>query len=167
MNRPTLPAASGRAAGRPGAPGACLLALLVLALAPGCAFRRDLTNPQFRALDTSAVKVGQSTWVDVLATLGPPTPANAEAIGQEAASLRLFRYPCTEVRTTSFTFPLYLILPFSWTDDALVADTVIEFDAQGVVSAIHQSGQVGIWRPFSGEEDRAPGWARTTDGGGP
>ena len=142
-----------------------LVATLVLALLPGCAFNREVVNPQFRNLDTSALKVGVSSWTDVLAKLGPPTPPNSEAIGQEGASLRFFRYPCSEVRTTGFTFPIGLVLPFTWTDDQLVADTVIEFDDNGLVAAIHQSGQVGIWRPWDDEDDRPAGWARTTDGG--
>ena len=145
-------------------PSARLVATLVLALLPGCAFNREVVNPQFRNIDTSGLKVGVSSWMDVLAQLGPPTPPNSEAIGQEGASLRFFRYPCSEVRTAGFTFPIGLVLPFVWVDDQLVADTVIEFDDKGLVAAIHQSGQVGIWRPFDDEDDRPAGWARTTDG---
>ena len=148
-------------------PTARFVATLVLALLPGCAFNREVVNPQFRSLDTSSLKVGVSTWMDVLAKLGPPTPPNSEAIGQEGASLRFFRYPCSEIRTTGFTFPVALVLPFSWVDDQLVSDTVIEFDDKGLVAAIHQSGQAGIWRPWDDEDDRPAGWARTTDGGKP
>jgi len=146
-------------------PTARFVATLVLVLLPGCAFNREVVNQQNRSIDTSGLKVGVSSWMDVLAQLGPPTPPNSEAIGQEGASLRFFRYPCSEVRTTGFTFPIGLILPFTWTDDQLVADTVIEFDDNGLVAAIHQSGQVGIWRPWDDEDDRPAGWARTTDGG--
>lgn len=141
-----------------------LLATLVLALLPGCAFNREVVNPQYRNLDTSGLKVGVSSWMDVLAKLGPPTPPNSESIGQEGASLRFFRYPCTEVRTTGFTFPIGLVLPFTWVDDQLVEDTVIEFDDNGLVAAIHHGGQGGIWRPWDDEDDRPPRFATTTDG---
>ena len=145
-------------------PTARLVATLVLALLPGCAFNREVVNPQLRSVDTSGLKVGVSSWMDVLDQLGPPTPPNVESIGQESPSLRFFRYPCTEVRTTGFTFPFGLVLPFTWVDDELVADTVIEFDDKGLVAAIHQSHRVGIWRPWDDEDDRPPGWARTSDG---
>ena len=145
-------------------PTARLVATLVLALLPACAFNREVVNPQNRGIDTSGLQVGVSSWLDVLAQLGPPTPPNSESIGQEGASLRFFRYPCTEVRTTGFTFPFGIVLPFTWVDDELVADTVIEFDDKGLVAAIHQSGNVGIWRPFDGEDDRPAGWVRTSEG---
>ena len=139
-------------------------AALLLALLPACAFTRSEVNPQFDRLDTSKIRVGQSTWMDVLERLGPPTPPNSETIGREGASLRFFRYPHTQQRVAGFTFPVALILPFRWTDDVLVSDTVIEFDEAGLVKSIYQSGQDGIWRPIQDDDDREPGWTGRVEG---
>jgi hypothetical protein len=129
-----------------------------------CTFHKETVNETFRNLDTSSIRVGESNWLEVLETLGPPTPPNSEAVGVEGATLRFFRYPSTDKTSVGFIFPLGLILPFSWVDETLVYDTVIEFDRAGIVTAVHQGGSQAIWRPFSDESDRPAPWVETTDG---
>ena len=140
--------------------------VLLLAVAlPGCQFSRTIVNPQFERLDTSAIQVGKTSWLEVLHILGPPTPPNSEAIGREGATLRFFRYPYSDQHTVGFTWPAGLVLPFRWSDEVLACDTVIEFDEAGIVKGVYQSGQDGIWVPLQGEGSREPQWVDRADTG--
>lgn len=138
-----------------------LSALAALLVIQGCAFRTTVFNPFTADLDPAWIEPGTTTWVDVLDRWGPPMPRTSEALTTELPTLRYFRYTKTVTKTfVVFIPPMYLILPWSWTDEQRTREVMVEFDDAGVVSDAYVRTEDAIWPPFESEADREPG--RTT-----
>lgn len=130
--------------------------VLAAALAGGCAFQRTAVNESWREADPSGLRVGRSTFVDVLDLLGPPALASEERYGRELPSLRAFRYPFASTRAVHFTPGYWISLPCVWTDDQRPREILVEFDDAGVVSRVTARTEGSIWRPLQGESSREP-----------
>jgi len=132
-----------------------LVALMGVALT-GCSFHRYRSNENYKNLDTTGLKVGESTWLDVLEQLGPPSPGTSETMGPDAFSVSFFKYTSTDRRETDFLFAFYLMLPFYWHDEGPDFELMVEFDREGVVSDIYTTEQETLWKPIESEASRAP-----------
>ena len=131
----------------------CALTLLLT----GCTFHRVKSNRAFRDVDPGGVVVGQSTWRDVLQTLGPPSGSTTERIREGFTGVTTFRYACADERHTRFLLAAILFLPFQWSDQQTGYELVVEFDGDGVVSDMYAVEEDSVWRPLSepkGPEDR-------------
>lgn len=129
-----------------------LPALLLLAgLAAGCTFARTTSNEVFRDLDANAIVIGKSTFRDVLNTLGTPSGASAERIGNGVPNMVTFRYNCLDQKQVSFLFSYLLKLPFQWSDKQTGHALIVEFTADGTVADLCEVGQSAVWMPFQSE----------------
>ena len=123
-----------------------LAAGLFCTLGAGCSLQRTVVNWKVQELDPSFIVPGETTFFDVLRTLGPPTGK---------PSRRYLRYTASDRRTSTFQFKLlFLRLPFRWSDEQQVREIQVEFDAQGVVSAVYESEMSTVRPPLEGEEMR-------------
>ena len=126
-----------------------LLTLCLLALSlSSCSFHRVQSNATFLELDMSPVRVGESTWRDVLETFGPPSGSTTEKIRAGLSGISTFRYACAEERHTSFLLAAILFLPFKWSDIQTGRELVVEFDADGVVYDMYLVEEDSVWRPL-------------------
>ena len=135
----------------------CAVVALSAALLSGCVFQRSVVNEQTQDLDLSFIRVGTTTWEDVLENLGPPDVP--------IKNLRLFQYKHAERRTTGFTIRYFLFLPWTWYDEQVEDMVTIELDERGVVSHVGRSRHGTIRPPLEGEESR-PKLESETIGGG-
>jgi len=131
----------------------CLLALIHLT---ACHFHKSITNDWVRHLDTSAIKVGETTQMEVLETLGPPAPTSTTERATRNVSEQHFKYTCWETRRCSLILGHILVLPFVWRDQRNVDELVVEFDEMGIVSDCYRVTDDCIWQPLQGEGSREP-----------
>ncbi|RKY19643.1 MAG: hypothetical protein DRQ55_10145 [Planctomycetota bacterium] len=134
-----------------------LLALLALAAfcLPGCLFHRTRSNEHVLDLDTASIRVGQTTWSEVLDTLGPPAVANQnEDIGTYLSERHLL-YRVTDSRDLTLIIPPVAVLPFMrWADTEEYHELLITFDEDGVVDGVFVEEVGSIWELTQDEEDR-------------
>lgn len=128
-------------------------AVLLLA---GCSFNRTLINPGTADLNTSFIKVGQTTSSDILNTLGCPSPIVNKGDYAQRVSERHLRYTTTEVKKVHFVFGYGLMFPFKWADSQIIEELLIEFNEAGTVSGVYRTSRDTIWQPLQSEEQRAP-----------
>jgi len=144
-------------------------ASLVLSLASGCVFSKQVTNAHVLELDSSRIVVGETTALDVLNSWGPPAPTDPLGLLQPASpghfvpGSRVYRYVSKEKRCASFLalapidgapVPVMPILPFLWCDDQPAYVLVLEFDEGGVVKRVSKGTTQTVWRPWSSGSDR-------------
>ena len=129
---------------------------LLLAL-PGCSFRRVVGNEWIQRADKSAIRVGESNWLDVMRALSLPPPDVPEEIGIRLAGRDLIHYTTWDSRCfTIGSEMLLLITPFRWCSRRETYELAVEFDQRGVVSAVHETTRGNYWPPFQDEGDAAP-----------
>ncbi len=133
-------------------PHVILACLMVLALA-GCTFHRTQSNHQLRELDPESIKIGESTWHDVLDKLGPPSGGTVEKI-RAGTSMMAFHYACADQKSFNVVLAYLLSLPFKWTDKQMGFELIVEFDAKGVVADVYAVREHSVWRPFQARKDR-------------
>ncbi|MHC4943753.1 MAG: hypothetical protein ACYTG7_12120 [Planctomycetota bacterium] len=136
---------------------AFFLLVTVAVTLPACVFERVHVNPGVRDLDTSNLKVGETTWREVLRELGPPNMTTPQDNPLKNISKRHLKYAFRDSKTTSFMLFYLLLLTFSWEDSHPVHELLIEFDEKGVVSGIFLSTTDTIWTPLTSEDSREPG----------
>jgi len=129
----------------------------VLVLGQGCVFNRTVANEQVRNLDTSFIRPGQTTAIEVLNRLGPPPPL-PDIIDQQNKYFTddFVRYACHETRRTEFRLTQILFLPFLWSDTQAIYETMITFDNKGVVKEVIKTQRKTIRPPFKNESSRPP-----------
>ena len=107
-----------------------LLALPACVALTGCTWQRLQSNEALRELDVSAIKVGESTWRDVLDRLGPPSGSTTERI-RGLDSMVSFRYACADEKVFTFFLAYLLVLPFRWGDVQTGSELVVETARHG------------------------------------
>ena len=134
------------------------LLLIVLCVAPltGCAFHRVVINEDFSRLDTSFIETGRTDYMTVLKRMGPPGPISVDRDSVESISERHLRYSTVDTRDADLKIAYYLILPFKWSSTAVTADTLIEFDENGVVTNVTKVRRDNVWRPLQDASGLAP-----------
>jgi hypothetical protein len=133
----------------------CVLA--IAALVPfclACSFERQVVNAQFRDLDVSFIKIGKTSFYDVIDHIGPPSPVKDLNDNVNLVSDRHLRYICVESRTTSFLFAILLVAPFQWTDSQTIDEIFIEVDQKGLVSGVYRTMRDTVRPPFESSEGR-------------
>lgn len=133
-----------------------LVALVALLSLSACTFSKIQVNKSLKDMDVSSIEVGETTWREVLRTLGPPAPTGDQENPLKNASARHLKYVFFESKYTAFLFGYIAILRFDWTDDQSVRELLVEFDEDGVVSGIFRTTNDTIWRPLQGEGSRDP-----------
>lgn len=131
-------------------------ALLLIVVLPACTYHKSVTNEWVKHVDTSQIVVGESTHMDVLEKIGPPSPVFASERAVKNVASSHFIYSCWENRGVDFNIGYILVLPFGWTDQRVVESLVVEFDDKGLVSDIYRVKDDLIWRPLQGEGSRDP-----------
>ena len=97
---------------------------------------------------TDFIEIGQTTFLEVLRELGPPT---------SRPSRRHLKYTATDRRTCGFRLRvMFLLLPFKWSDEQRAEELQVEFDPDGVVSGVYKSWMNSVRPPLQGEEIRPP-----------
>jgi hypothetical protein len=130
-----------------------LFILLALALT-ACTFHQTVVNENATNLPIDKIVVGQTKWLDVLETLGPPTMLSAQENATSNISKYHMRYATSQTKKIEFLLGYYVVLPFSWADTQATDAIYIEFDNDGVVSYIAREWSEALWRPFSSPENR-------------
>lgn len=128
----------------------------LLSMLSGCTFSKMVVNPGHQNLDTSFIKVGETTAYDVLNELGPPAPVTDQSENVRFVSARHLRYITYEEKTTRFLFAIGLVTPFEWTDGQVVEELLIELDEGGHVSNVYRTLRDTIRPPLEKEKDREP-----------
>jgi hypothetical protein len=132
------------------------LLVVVAVTMPACVFERIQSNPGVRDLDTSNIKVGETTWREVMRELGPPNMTAPTDNPLKYVSKRHLKYAFRDGKTTSFILFYLLMMTFSWEDGHPVHELLIEFDEKGVVSGIVLSTTDTIWAPLESDASREP-----------
>lgn len=130
------------------------IALLLLGGSTGCSFKRIVGNQDVRTMDLSFVKIGETKWMDVMKTLGPPVPLGTQDDSRRNISDRHLRYGCFEGRFFKFALPLDLVLPFTWGENINVVEILFELDEDGYVTQVTRTKRDMIWMPFERERRR-------------
>lgn len=134
-----------------------VLVCVLLLAAPGCAFRRVVSNEWLLEADTGAIAVGESDRLDVMRALSLPPPDVPEEIGIRTAGRDLMSYGIWDSRCfTIGSEVLLLVTPFRWCSRRHIYELAVEFDRRGVVSAVHETTRGNYWPPFQAEADAAP-----------
>lgn len=136
----------------------CTAIALGSVLLSGCVFQRTVTNDRSQNADLSFIRIGKTTWEEIVEHLGPPDVP--------LKNLRLFQYRHTERRTSGFNIRYFLFLPWSWYDEQVEERVTIEFDTNGVVSYVGRSRHGTIRPPLEGEESRPKLETEIIGGGG-
>jgi hypothetical protein len=126
------------------------LALLVLLAVPACTFTRHVTNPDAATLEPFQITLGQTTWTEVMALLGPPAPADPMQ-PNGAFGDHTLRYVVQDERCTACW--LVITRP-EWCDTQKVFEMLIEFDEDDLVIGVWRSARGTIRPPFQDEDDR-------------
>ena len=127
-----------------------VIALVLLAVGLGaCSWHRLESNAAFRTLEPDTLVIGESTWRDVLDTLGPPSGSNTDTISSGLSSMATFRWSCANERRFQMILAAILYLPFTWGDEQAGYELVAEFDRRGVLSDLYAVTTDSVWRPFS------------------
>jgi hypothetical protein len=119
----------------------------------GCSFSRLEINEHNKLVDLNKIQVGKTSYMDVLREFGPPGPVSIDRDAVNSISRYHLRYTTIDSRTSRFTIPVWLILPFLWNSTNTTHDTLIEFDDEGKVTHATQIHSGNIWRPLSDTED--------------
>lgn len=118
-------------------------------LAAGCTFSRTVTNESMRDLDVSFIKVGETTWLDVVRELGPPDPIIRE--------VRQLTYTARDRRSCELRIGPVIYFPFEWFDEQRVERLMIDLNEEGVVIGVYRSWRDGIRPPFQSSGNRGEG----------
>lgn len=136
---------------------ASLVGTVVLLALSGCAFHHTVINAGVRDLDPSGIVVGETDHLGVMKQLGLPPPDVPEEAGIRAVSRDYLVYSTAESRCFRIGFEQVLVItPFRWCFREYTYDLAVEFDASGIVSGVYETQRGLVWRPFQGEDDRAP-----------
>ena len=133
-----------------------LATIVLLAVLPACSWKRTVTNPEYRNINPSFIKVGQTTQRDVIRKLGPPGLPNEMKKPGEFFSARHVKYVTFESRCTRFDIRFFLFVPFLWCDQQNVSELLVEFDEQGVATGVYRTTGHTIRTPLDDEDDREP-----------
>jgi hypothetical protein len=135
-------------------PAACVVVGLLLA--QGCAFHREVVNGSVKKLDTSFIRVGQTTATEVFAKLGPPPPSSDVLNTQGVATDDYLRYACQDTRRTRLLFGYVVFFPFQWMDTQMVDEYVITLDENRVVTDVIHTKRDTVRPPLESESARLP-----------
>jgi len=130
------------------------IGLAAVVLSSGCSFNRAVINPGASSRDLSGIKVGQTTFYQVLDKLGPPGAPSEAGDVTRVISERHLRYVTVEQKTVRFVPLVYLFLPFKWADAQTIDELFVEFDDSGVVSNVYKTQRGTIWTPLQSEDKR-------------
>lgn len=134
-----------------------VLVCVLLLAAPGCSFRRAVSNDWIQEADKSAITVGESDWLDVMRALSLPPPDVPEEIGVRLVGRDLIRYGTWDSRCfTLGSEMLLLVTPFRWCSRRHIYEIAVEFDESGIVTSVHETTRGNYWPPFQAVEDAAP-----------
>jgi len=133
-----------------------LATVVLLAGLPACSWNRTVANPEYRNINPSFIKVGQTTQREVIRKLGPPGLPKDEKKLVEFFSARHVKYVTYEDRCTVFSITFFVFLPFTWCDMQNVSELLVEFDEQGVATGVYRTTRHTIRTPLDDEDDREP-----------
>ena len=131
-------------------------AVVCCLLAGGCVFSRSDGNAYIRSLDTSFIRVGQTTRDDVLNRLGPPPMLATAQKPEKVFSRERLRYICYGQNEFKLGNKTFLVFEFTWSDAQYERELAIDFDAQDRVTRVAWTHRDCIWKPFEGESCREP-----------
>jgi hypothetical protein len=143
-----------------------ILAPLAFWAAAGCTFHHTLVNENVLRLDTSDLRVGETTWLEALEQLGPPVSANTpQQLLRARIDERTLRYVAAEGKSVGLMVPLVITtLPFRWSDVQNTYTLLLEFDENKKLKAAHQTRRESIWWPLAKQAERKPPVTRTIVG---
>lgn len=125
-------------------------------LAGGCVFSRSRSNEYIRSLDTSFIRIGETTRDDVLSRLGPPPMQTTAQKPENVFSQERLRYISYGENEFKFGNKTFLVFEFTWSDAQYERELAIDFDAQNRVTRVAWTHRDCIWKPFEGESCREP-----------
>lgn len=125
-------------------------------LAGGCVFARSRSNEYVRTLDTSFIRIGQTTRDDVLTRLGPPPMLATAQKPENVFSRERLRYICYGQNEFKLGNKSFLVFEFTWSDAQYERELAIDFDAQDRVTRVGWTHRDCIWKPFEDEDSREP-----------
>lgn len=125
-------------------------------LSSGCAFTRSRGNEYIRNLDTSFIRIGQTTRDDVLSRLGPPPMLVTVQKPENVFSPERLRYISYAQNEFKFGNRTLLVFEFNWSDAQYERELAIDFDAQDRVARVAWTDRDCIWKPFERESCREP-----------
>ena len=133
-----------------------LALLTILISTSSCSFHRVIVNEHLKNQDVSWIRLGESTWIDVLKRLGPPENAAAPRENIPKLSPGGFKYTCYDTKTTELILQYIVMIPFRWRDIQPAYELLVEFDEHGRVSRVTKSEGDAIWKPLTSESGRVP-----------
>lgn len=135
---------------------AYLSVLSMLFLLSGCAFHKSVTNDAVRRMDTSFIRLNETTSHDVVTRFGPPPPLPDNLQREKVFTEDFLRYSCIETKTARFEIGYILILPFAWTDTQAVDEILIELNPDRTVRNVVRTRRETRWAPLESEDSRKP-----------
>jgi outer membrane protein assembly factor BamE (lipoprotein component of BamABCDE complex) len=133
-----------------------LATVISIPMLPACSWNRTVANPEYRNINPSFIKVGQTTQREVIRKLGPPGLSDEMNNLGDYFSARHVKYVTLESRCTKFEIPFFIFVPFVWCDKQNVSELLVEFDEQGVATGVYRTTRHTIRTPLDDEDDREP-----------
>lgn len=112
---------------------------LLLVVASGCRFSREIINPHVRNLDTSWIEPGVTTRRQIVARMGfPPTVREMGGVRPDS-----FRWTMSDTFVRSLEIG-YIVTPtFERGHEHFAEDILVAFDPQGVVKRVSRTRSTG------------------------